>query len=326
MEYTGSDKGIPTVISTSTHEDLTAEDRASSGSLLSKNLKTFESTSLSVSGYSPSITKKEDECAEDEPTSEKLLSSKELDAAVPGSEPQLEEEDTSPWRLDSLLNSSPDVSMTHSRGHRRSQSIEVNDTGCVVFDHTFETIEFEVEDPPMKYVSSVQTSTPEPLRDPPVQDTSMSLSSPAASKDNKDESCGSHETAPTTNQTSFNTSVESSPEKPKSSKKRSLGLRYLFSPRVRKLVSWRRKRPKKYQNMKKLDDPSYSPETVTTFGHTSSESDGLSFQCDMSSKISVMNSIKQQDPLHSPQKSLNGSRSMDDPGSLSYAYPQSMVA
>ena len=321
LEYPGSDKGIPTVISTDSQEHLSAENTGSSGSMLPKNLKTFESSALSADGYSPSI-KKED--SNEEPTSNKPLSSSELDAIVPTSEPQ-KEEDTSPFRLDSLLNSSRDVSFTKSRGHRRSQSIEVNDSGCVVFDQTFETIDFEVEDkeeePPKIPVVPKQTSTLEPPSDLPHPDTSMSLA-PAT---DKDESFGSHATAPTTNQTSFNTSVDSSSAKLKSSKKRSLGLRYLFSPRMRKMISWRRRRPKKYHNMKKLDDPSYSPETVTTFGHTSSESDGLSFQCDISSKISVMNSIK-QDPLHSPQKSLNGSRCMDEPGSLSYAYPQSMVA
>jgi hypothetical protein len=324
LDYPASNDGIPAVASTNTQEEISPEERTTSGGMLQKNVENYRSSSLSVEGYSPSITKQGEEDSKGDPATKKTrVSTQELDAVVPTTESQVEDIE-SPWRLDSLLNSSPDVTMSKSWARWKDESIEVNDTGCVVFDDTFDTVEFEATaEVPIKQHQSAKTSSKRNLSLSNKETyASMSLS-PADSVAKKDNSFGSYETAPTFNQTSFDT-VEISPLKSPLSKKRSLGLRYLFSPRMRKLISWKRHGPKKYQNMKKLDDPSYSPETVTTFAQTC-HSDGLSFQCDMSSKLSVMNSIK-QDPLQSPQKSTFGSRSMDESGSLSYAYPQSMVA
>lgn len=218
-----------------------------------------------------------------------------------------DESNSSPWRLDSILY--PD---------RRDECIEVGEAGQVVFEET--TIEFEFEplffSPPKteSLTNAPQTAPaakPREIQAPSHKNRDSLLSQPVESQKQ-----------PSTN------SLTSSTSKSSTSKKRSLGLRYLFSPRLRKfyVLPWKRRSFKKYQNMQKLDDSSYSPETVTTLEPSTLHSDGLSFQCDMSLKTSSVMSLKTASVLMKQELQSTSPRRDMDRGGISYAYPQAMVA
>ncbi|KAG7349660.1 hypothetical protein IV203_012257 [Nitzschia inconspicua] len=215
--------------------------------------------------------------------------------------------DSSPWRLDSILYSSLD---------RKDESIEVGEAGEVVLEET--TIEFDT--------SSV---TPLPnteqfgsKQDSPLVGNRQEVLVPAQKKQ---DSFYSYPGVFATQNSFF--SLDSTMSKSSTSKKRSLGLRYLLSPRLRKLnvLPWRRRSPKKYQNMRKLDDPSYSPGTVTTLEPSTLHSDGLSFQCDMSLKTSSVVSLKTSSVLMKQELHAR-SQGHGMYNNLSYAYPHGMVA
>ncbi|KAL3914355.1 MAG: hypothetical protein SGILL_006133, partial [Bacillariaceae sp.] len=263
FSYDGKD--VPAVISTTAPKDMSAEDADASRSVLSKYLETYRSSSLTVDGYPASITKHDEGPLQESNTTKPQLSSQELDTAVAETEPEAEEEDSSPWRLNSLLCSSPAVTTSKAWAHWKDESIEVNTNGCVIFDDSFETVEFEADTSDAPVLAQDTTNAIPPVSDPewdpsPAEEAVTSLSIPSLIR--TDSSFRSQATDPTTNQTTFDSVATSAPFKP-SSKKRKLGLRYLISPKLRKLLPWRRQSPKKYkyQNMKTLDDPSHSPET-----------------------------------------------------------------
>jgi hypothetical protein len=214
--------------------------------------------------------------------------------------------DSSPWRLDSILYSSPE---------RKDESIEVGERGQVVFEETIIELDVSFSEPSPKTKKPV-------IQKPP---STLEKRDDIFSQSHKKQDSFSSQPVPSFRQSSLHSLENSSTAK--LSKKRSLGLRYLFSPRLRKInvLPWRRLSPKKYQNMRTLDDPSYSPETVTTLEPSTLHSDGLSFQCDLSLKTSSVMSLKTASVLMKQDLHPTPTRGVKS-GSLSYAYPQNMVA
>jgi hypothetical protein len=216
----------------------------------------------------------------------------------------------SPWRLDSILSSSPD---------RKDECIEVRAAGQVAAEASTVPLNSTLFPP------TTPETVPKPVTQwilPPVEKTTL-VPSPSFTKFEPLFS----PPAPFAMQSPLCSSDNSNASKSISSKKRSLGLRYLFSPRLRKLnvLPWKRRSLQKYQNMQTMDDPSYSPETVTTLEPSTLHSDALSFQCDMSLKTSSIMSLKTTSILLKQDLHPVSQRRIDD-CSLSYTYPQSMVA
>jgi hypothetical protein len=232
-----------------------------------------------------------------------------------------------PWRLDSILSSSPD---------RKDECIEVRaacktivETSPVMFHSSF-----FAPTSPVTVIKPVAPRIPSPLEKTTLSSSPSITKSPSPSLTKqlspsppsitKQELLFSP-SVPLIKQTPLYTSDNSSTSKSTSWMKRSLGLRYLFSPRLRKLsvLPWKRRNSQKYQCMPTMDDPSYSPETVTTLEPSTLYSDALSFQCDMSLKTSSVMSLRTTSVFLKQDLHPISQRRTDN-GRLSYAYPQIM--
>lgn len=325
----GSD--IPVVIST--EETVEFPDRGASASQLSKTLAAYRSSSLSVDDCSASLAK-QDPIDSKRETEQHNATSADDAKEIRKNDDDDARSDSSPWRLDTIL--------YPSRRHRKNENIELCEAGGVVQDAEV-TINFGESVPKRKSIEKVSKSVSvhkplvESAKEPVKKQVALLSSPPAAATSDA-------ETAPSTNiieppiaesqptfQPMFHTADCYSITKStySNSKKRSLGLRYLFSPRLRKLsfLPWNRTSLQKYQNMKKFDDPSFAPETVTTTAHSTHHSDGFSFQCDMSLKTSSVMSLKTTSVLLKQTQDLSsGAGGRNETGSLYYSYPQSMVA
>jgi hypothetical protein len=297
--HIGIKASIPSIITTA-QANIIPHDNDFTSSIADSIMlfDSYKSSCLSVDGFAPSIAKQD---TTEEPEHYVLS----VDAIVlKGNsitaqsndivdDNDIEYSDVSPWRLDSLLRpksrqpkDTPDVrdgpELTSTWDE---ECIEVDEIGQIFFD---ETVLFE-EEFPVFSVPNIecpevvffdpededQQKDAQPPMEPPVrQMVQESFHHPELT------ALGTSTTMLKKKNSSFSSCT-------KSKSKRPLGLRYLFGSRVRKMnfFPWKRRGKRNYENMKKLDDPSSSPDTITTTAQTL-QTDCFSFQGEMSIQTS----------------------------------------